>query len=346
VCPPIKTAWANKTCPPYAVFRMTLCIGEMLRLHSKQLISTLNLDPASARIEVQCLLQAVLQVDRTHLLAHAEQALNNEQQSRFNELFDRRLKGEPIAYLIGEREFYGLSFKVSPATLIPRPETELLVELALQRIPSDEATSHSTRPSKNDVQVAGYPGLSATLSRSRERGGGRGRVLDLGTGSGAIALSIADARPDAEVVAVDVSKAALKVAQFNAQRLNLGNVKLLHSNWFDAIHGERFDIVVSNPPYVAIGDAHLTLGDVRFEPRAALASGADGLEDIRHIVEQSKDHLNSKGWLLFEHGYDQAVQVRALLQHAGFDSVFSARDLAGIERVSGGSWPASMKTAG
>jgi release factor glutamine methyltransferase len=341
VCPPIKTAWANKTCPPYAVFRMTLCIGEMLRLHSKQLISTLNLDPASARIEVQCLLQAVLQVDRTHLLAHAEQALNNEQQSRFNELFDRRLKGEPIAYLIGEREFYGLSFKVSPATLIPRPETELLVELALQRCGRVAAAPPGTHrpPPCGDIPQP-FP-TSPSQGRSMKF-----RVLDLGTGSGAIALSIADARPDAEVVAVDVSKAALKVAQFNAQRLNLGNVKLLHSNWFDAIHGERFDIVVSNPPYVAIGDAHLTLGDVRFEPRAALASGADGLEDIRHIVEQSKDHLNSKGWLLFEHGYDQAVQVRALLQHAGFDSVFSARDLAGIERVSGGSWPASMKTAG
>ncbi len=312
MCPPIKTAWANKTCPPYAVFRMTLCIGEMLGLHSKQLGAALNLDPGSARIEVQCLLQAVLQVDRAWLLAHPEQALDDEQNDRFKGLFERRLKGEPIAYLIGEREFYGLPFKVSPATLIPRPETELLVELALQRIP---------------------------------RQGGC-RVLDLGTGSGAIALSIAHARPDVEVVAVDASTAALGVAQFNAQRLNLGNVKLLLSNWFGAIHGECFDIVVSNPPYIAAGDAHLIQGDVRFEPRAALVSGTDGLDDIGGICAAAKTYLNANGWLLFEHGHDQAAQVRALLQQAGFDSVFSARDLAGIERVSGGTYSTSTKTAG
>ena len=140
--------------------------------------------------------------------------------------------------------------------------------------------------------------------------------------------------------------AALEVAQYNAQRLNLGNVKLLHSNWFGAIHGERFDIVISNPPYIAAGDAHLSQGDIRFEPRAALASGAEGLDDIRSICAAAKPHLNVDGWLLFEHGYDQAVHVRALLQQAGFNSVFSARDLAGIERVSGGSFRVPTKTAG
>jgi len=282
---------------------MTPCIKDVLQQHSKQLEAALNLDSSSARIEVQCLLQAVLQVNRAWLLTHPEQSLAADQHSRYMALLERRLGGEPIAYLLGEREFYGLTFKVSPTTLIPRPETELLVELALQRIPQQ----------------------------------GAWRVLDLGTGSGAIALSIAHARPNAEVVAVDASAAALEVAQFNTHRLALGNVRMVRSDWFSALHGEHFDIIVSNPPYIAAGDAHLALGDVRFEPRTALASGTDGLEDIRRITAHAKAHLNVDGWLLFEHGYDQAAPVRALLQQAGFEGIFSARDLSGIERVSGGS---------
>jgi release factor glutamine methyltransferase len=299
---------------------MTAHIQEILGNGSKQLEVALNLDPSSARIEVQCLLQAVLQVNRAWLLTHPEQLLDANQHARYMALLERRLNGEPIAYLLGEREFFGLVFKVTPATLIPRPETELLVELALQRIPS---------PS---------PGLSATLSRERGRGrGSQFRVLDLGTGSGAIALSIAHARPDAEVVAVDASAAALEVARFNMQQLNLGNVRLLHSDWFGALQGERFDVIVSNPPYIAADDAHLGQGDVRFEPPSALISGAHGLDDIRRICAQARAHLRPEGWLLFEHGYDQAVQVRALLQQYGFGEIFSARDLSGIERVSGGS---------
>ena len=289
-------------------------IQTILQQHGKQLEAALSLDPGSARVEMQCLLQAVLQVNRAWLLGHPELSLAAEQYKQYLALFERRLSGEPIAYLLGKREFYGLAFKVSPATLIPRPETELLVELALQRIPPPPP-----QPSP---------------------AGGRGskfRVLDLGTGSGAVALSIAHARPNAEVVAADASAAALEVAQFNIQRLGLGNVRLLHSDWFSALHGERFDMIVSNPPYIAAGDAHLTQGDVRFEPRTALASGADGLDDIRRITAQAKGHLNINGWLLFEHGYDQAAQVRALLLQAGFTGVFSERDLAGIERVSGGS---------
>ncbi len=278
-------------------------IQAILQHHSKQLATALNLESSSARIEAQCLLQAVLQVDRAYLLTHPEQLLSDGQQARFTALFGRRLRGEPIAYLLGEREFYGLNFKVSAATLIPRPETELLVELALQRIPQSGAF----------------------------------RVLDLGTGSGAIALSIAHARPNAKVVAVDASNAALEVAQFNAQRLNLGNVRLLHSDWFGALQDEHFDIIVANPPYIAADDAHLAQGDLRFEPPSALISGADGLDDIRHICAQAKAHLNLNGWLLFEHGYGQAAQVRALLQQSGFAGIFSARDLSGIERVSGGS---------
>jgi release factor glutamine methyltransferase len=280
----------------------SISIQAILQLRSKQLEAALNLEPGSARIEVQCLLQAALQVNRAWLLTHPEQLLSNEQQSRFNDLFGRRISGEPIAYLLGEREFYGLTFKVSPATLIPRPETELLVEEALQRIPQQGAC----------------------------------RILDLGTGSGAIALSIAHARRDAEVVAVDASAAALEVAQINAQRLGLGNLHLLKSDWFSALRGEGFDMIVANPPYIAAGDAHLSQGDVRFEPHTALASGADGLQDIRRITAQAKEHLNVNGWLLLEHGYDQAAQVRALLRQAGFAGVYSARDLVGIERVSGG----------
>ena len=284
-------------------------VGVLLNQHSKQLEVALKLDTGSARIEVQCLLQAVLQVNRAWLLTHPEHLLDDEQYARYTALFERRMGGEPLAYILGEREFFGLIFKVSPATLIPRPETELLVELALQHIPS---------------------------SPSQRRGMNKFRVLDLGTGSGAIALSIAHTRPDIEVVAVDESQNALEVARENALRLNVGNVGLLQSDWFSALGGERFDLIVANPPYIADGDAHLTRGDLRFEPSTALASGADGLDDIRLIIAQAKAHLNPGGWLLFEHGYDQAEQVRALLEQAGFSGIFSARDLSGIERVTGG----------
>lgn len=277
-------------------------VGELLNKHSKALLITLDLDASSARIEAQCLLQAVLQVNRAYLLSHPEQSLNEKQLSRYRVFLERRLAGEPIAYILGKREFYGLNFKVTPATLIPRSETELLVELALQRIPQ----------------------------------GGVFRMLDLGTGSGALALSIAYARPDVAVVAVDASSAALEVAQFNTQNLGLKNVRCLHSDWFTALHGERFDLIVANPPYVADDDTHLMQGDLRFEPRSALAAGADGLDDIRRIIAQAQAHLNPDAWLLLEHGHDQAVRVRDLLQQAGYISVFSARDLADIERVSGG----------
>jgi release factor glutamine methyltransferase len=292
---------------------MTPCIKDILQLHGKQLETALDLDASSARIEVQCLLQAVLHVNRAYLLTHPEQPLTDEQQTRYAALFERRLRGEPIAYLLASREFFGLDFSVSPATLIPRPDTELLVELALEKTPSPR-------------------------SREREeRSGGRGlHVLDLGTGSGAIALSIAHARPDAEVTAVDASAEALEVARSNAQRLNLHNVRLLYSDWFGALGDERYDLIVSNPPYIAADDEHLVQGDVRFEPRSALVSGADGLDDIRRITAAAHAHLNPGGWLLFEHGYDQAERVRQLLDTAGYAEVFSARDLSGIERVTGG----------
>lgn len=275
-------------------------IQSILTRDKSALEAVLELDSGTARIEVQMLLQQVLGVSRAHLLAHPEQVLNEAQAAAYRALLQRRLAGEPLAYILGEREFYGLNFRVTPATLIPRPDTELLVEVALRRIPQ------------------------------------RGRVLDLGTGSGAIALSIAHARPEAEVTAVDASQEALGVARENTRRLNIGNAHLLRSDWFSALTGKHFDLIVSNPPYIADGDAHLAQGDLRFEPRDALASGADGLDDIRRIVADAKEHLDAGGWLLFEHGYDQAGRVRELLGVAGYAEVFSARDLAGIERVSGG----------
>jgi len=279
---------------------MASSIHHVLHNDEKSLKTALALDSAAARIEIQMLLQHTLGVSRAHLLAHPEQALNEAQETSYRTLLQRRLAGEPLAYILGEREFFGLSFKVTPATLIPRPDTELMVELALQRIPQ------------------------------------HGRMLDLGTGSGAIALSIAHARPDVEVTAVDASPEALEVARGNAQRLNIANARLLRSDWFSELAGERFDLIVSNPPYIAEDDAHLAQGDLRFEPRSALASGADGLDDIRRIVTDAKQHLPPGGWLLFEHGYDRAAEARRLLGKAGYGEVFSARDLAGIERVSGG----------
>src|SRR5574340_574984 len=319
---------------------MPFSLAETLRNDSKRLEAALNLDSGSARIEVQCLLQAVLQVNRAWLLTHPEQILDAEQQARYAALFGRRLVGEPVAYLLGGREFYGLDFKVTPATLIPRPDTELLVDLALQRIPPPSPPAPLMELLA--IRLGGKAAKSLVIPQVGEGGrqAGRGfRVLDLGTGSGAIALSIAHARPDIAVTAVDASQDALDVARENMRHLNVGNVRLVRSDWFSALHDERFDIIVSNPPYIAAGDAHLAQGDVRFEPRSALVSGADGLEAIRHITAQAKYHLNPDGWLLFEHGYDQAEQARRLLQQAGFTAVFSARDLAGIERVSGGSRP-------
>ena len=277
-------------------------IQNILLQDSARLIAALSLAPASARIEVQCLLQQVLNVTRAYLPTHPERRLNQPEQTRYDELLQRRLQGEPIAYLLGEREFFGLMFKVTPATLIPRPETELLVELALQRISKHQPC----------------------------------RVLDLGTGSGAIALAIAHECSNVEVVACDTSAAALEVARENAQRLNITHVSFVLSDWFAALTGKRFDIIVANPPYVAAVDPHLAQGDVRFEPVSALASGGNGLHDIRHIISHASKYLGPNGWLLLEHGYDQAAQVRELLQQAGYGEVFSALDLARIERVSGG----------
>ena len=273
----------------------------LLRESQTALSEVLQLTSNEARIEAVMLLRHALgNVSSAWLIAHEREALSNEHHAVFDVMLRRRLAGEPIAYILGEREFYGLNFKVTPAVLIPRPETELLVELALQRLPH------------------------------------KGRVLDLGTGCGAIALSIAHVRPEIKMTAVDASNEALEVTRENVKRLKLNNVSLLCSDWFTGLCGERFDCIVCNPPYIAFGDPHLQQGDLRFEPAYALASGMEGLDDIRRIVSHAPAHLVSGGWLMMEHGYEQAARVRELLQLAGFAEVFAAKDLAGIERVSGG----------
>lgn len=261
-------------------------------------IATLLRASGLAAIDARVLLRAALGVDDVYLIAHDRDPVSAEHLEKFRAFAARRAAGEPVAYIVGEREFYAQTFAVTPAVLIPRPETELLVELALEHHPL--------------------------------------RVLDLGTGSGCIAISIALARPTAQVMALDQSEAALAVARGNALRLKARNVGFQISDWFHAVANQRFDMIVSNPPYVAAGDPHLTQGDLRHEPPAALAAGADGLADIRKIVAAASAHLAPGGWLMFEHGYDQALRCRELLLHAGFREVQSWRDLAGIERVSGG----------
>lgn len=261
---------------------------------------------ASARLgertDAELLLLHVLRQPRSWLFAHADDEPDTDAQTAFSSLVERRAAGEPVAYLTGRRGFWSLELEVSPATLIPRPETELLVELALQRLPSDAAC----------------------------------RAADLGTGSGAIALAIACERPLARVVATDASAAALAVARRNAQRHTIGNVSFVHGDWLVPLADERFDLIVSNPPYIEAADPHLAQGDLRFEPASALASGPDGLDDIRRIVPDARAHLHPGGWLLFEHGWNQGAAVRALLAEAGYADVFSAQDLEQRDRVSGG----------
>jgi release factor glutamine methyltransferase len=252
--------------------------------------------------EAKLLLGHVLGRDRAWLAAHADQAVNAEQAKTFDTLARRRRDGEPVAYLIGRREFYGLDLEITPDVLIPRPETELLVELTVARLPADRET----------------------------------RVLDLGTGSGAVALAVAAARRKAQVIGTDVSTPALALATRNAARLGIGNVSFVESDWFDALPHDRFDLIAGNPPYVAAGDPHLTEGDLRHEPRQALTSGGDGLNAIRAIVATAPAHLAPGGWLLLEHGHDQAAAVGELFRDAGFADVGAARDLAGILRVSFG----------
>lgn len=254
------------------------------------------------RIDARLLLQHVLNAGNAFLLTYPDRILTAQQLEAFLHFVQRRIDGAPVAYLTGERDFYDLTFKVNEAVLIPRPETELLIELALQLIPSGRSC----------------------------------RILDLGTGSGAIAITLAKHRPQCEVTAVDLSPAAIAVAQWNARNLQTYNLNFVTGNWFDELSGEKFDLIVSNPPYVADTDPHLQQGDLRFEPPMALSAGDNGLSCIHHIIDEAPDHLVSSGWLLLEHGYDQAAACRQLLQEKDFSNICSHPDLAGIMRVSGG----------
>ena len=256
------------------------------------------------RIDAELLLLHVLGQSRSWLYAHAEDAIGRDVQAAFEALLERRAAGEPVAYLTGRRGFWTLELEVTPATLIPRPETELLVELALQRLPREAAK----------------------------------RVADLGTGSGAIALSIARERPQVQVVATDVSAGALAVACRNAQRLGIDNVRFVAGDWLLPLARERFTLIVSNPPYIEAADPHLAQGDLRFEPAPALISGTDGLAAIRRIVADARAHLEPGGWLLFEHGWNQGHAARALLHEAGYAQVCTVQDLESRDRVSGGCW--------
>ena len=277
-------------------------IAYFIRLNSQRIVEQLGLEKSEAINEMKVLMRHFLGVDAAWLISHENDSLEANQLEALEALVQRRLNGEPIAYILGSREFYGLQLKTTPATLIPRPDTETLVEAALAKIPQN-----------------------ASLN-----------ILDLGTGTGAVALATASQRPQTKVIAVDASLEALKVATENAQDFKLANVRLLESNWFSALGSEKFDVIVSNPPYIAQDDEHLKQGDLRFEPLSALASGVDGLDDIRKIIQDAPNYLNPNGWLMLEHGYDQAEAVAGLLKARGFSQIAHAKDIAGTLRVTFG----------
>ena len=274
-------------------------------------VGALIKESAIPQRETAMLLERILQTSRANIAAHSERFIDAQQEHLARAWIQRRVGGEPMAYILGEREFYGVKLIVTPDVLIPRPETETLVEQVLVRLSKQYAPTTA-------------------------------RVLDLGTGSGAIAISLAEQRPALDIVAIDISAKALAVAKQNAIKLGV-HILFVESDWFSALGNERFDLIVSNPPYVAHGDPHLTQGDLRFEPIGALTDNAPdqrGLACIRRIIDDAPKHLNGEGWLMFEHGYDQALACRDLLAARGFVELMCVPDLAGIPRVSGGRWPA------
>lgn len=278
-------------------------LAQTWRAAQGQLLAAASLEgvlqASDARLEAQLLLQTAAGVNRAWLVAHADDAVPTAVAAEYQRLLQRRLNGEPVAYILGRREFYGLNLMVSTATLIPRADSETLVDAALAKI-----------------------GVNQPVS-----------VLDLGTGSGAIALAIAQQRPLSDIIALDASVAAIDIAQQNAQALAISNVRFISSDWFEQLAPQRFDLIVSNPPYIAEHDAHLRLGDLRFEPLTALASGIDGLDAIRHIIEQSLVYLKPQAWLMLEHGYNQAEQVTALMAETGLVNIVTIKDLGGNDRV-------------
>ncbi|MGG2399325.1 peptide chain release factor N(5)-glutamine methyltransferase [Pseudomonas sp. SH1-B] len=256
-------------------------------------------DSPTPRLDAELLLADVLGKPRSYLRTWPERELEAEQLASYQSSLQRRRQGEPVAYILGHQGFWSLDLEVAPHTLIPRPDTELLVESALDLLPATPLA-----------------------------------VLDLGTGTGAIALALASERPGWQVTGVDRVEEAVALAERNRQRLQLGNVVFLHSHWFSALAGQRYGLILSNPPYIRSDDQHLAEGDVRFEPSSALVAGYDGLDDIRAIIQAAPQHLLAGGWLLLEHGFDQAEAVRGLLRDGGFAEVVSQRDLAGHERIS------------
>ncbi|HEY9051499.1 MAG TPA: peptide chain release factor N(5)-glutamine methyltransferase [Gammaproteobacteria bacterium] len=273
-------------------------IAELLGKASEQLTPISD----SPRLDAEVLLCHVLQKNRSHLLAWPDKLLDNDQFDAFEKLLARRIAGTPIAHLTGSREFWSLPLKVTADTLIPRPETELLVEQVLNDYPADTAIS----------------------------------LLDLGTGTGAIALAIASERPNWRIIATDISSAALDVAGENARQLGINNVEFRQGNWLDCVTDEQFDIIVSNPPYIPRQDKHLQQGDVRFEPLSALASGEDGLDDIRIIVRDSLDYLIPGGRLLIEHGYDQQQKIHEIFTFFGLQKIIQKQDMANNPRTTSG----------
>jgi release factor glutamine methyltransferase len=278
-------------------------VARLLDDATARIAATLGLEKREARIEARVLAGHAWQVDTAWLIAHDTDLPGDTHVAIFQSLLARRLEGEPVAYIVGEKEFYGRMFKVTPDVLIPRPETELLVESALKCLPNDHPA----------------------------------RILDIGTGSGCIALSLALERPDCLVTAVDLSAQALTIAQENAHCLH-AQVRLLQSNLFDSLGDTRFDLIVSNPPYIPARDPHLRQGDVRFEPKQALSSGPEGLDTLKPLVQSAPDHLEPGGWLMLEHGWDQQDSCRSLLVESGFMKIQCLRDLAGHGRVTLGQW--------
>ncbi|HBZ94665.1 MAG TPA: peptide chain release factor N(5)-glutamine methyltransferase [Pseudomonas sp.] len=264
------------------------------------LLDTADLpDSPTPRLDAELLLAAALNKPRSYLRTWPERELEVDQLALFQANLQRRRQGEPVAYILGHQGFWSLDLEVAPHTLIPRPDTELLVETALDLLPATSLT-----------------------------------VLDLGTGTGAIALALASERPAWQVTGVDRIEEAVALAERNRQRLGLGNAGFLLSHWFSALAGRRYGLILSNPPYIRADDQHLAQGDVRFEPSSALVAGRDGLDDIRAIIQAAPEYLLAGGWLLLEHGFDQAEDVRGLLADGGFVEVHSQRDLAGLERIS------------